>query len=127
MDTEVVKTSKGMKRQKHLDRAEELMIQGNYDQAKGELFNFVETINELSEAGQRLKKEWDEVFINWHKKRFAYEKKYTSAGFLEQSIGGNQILPAIDIDTLRELKLICKNIAYDFKLFDDDSEIDYPL
>jgi len=106
----------GLNRAKYLDLANLNFIKDNYDGVKESINAFLDTIEEDSPAGKYITDKFDEIYNVRMKQRAELEHTISDAGFLEQSMTGNQGFFHIDIEALHSMKSICWSASHKFGL-----------
>ena len=106
----------GLNRAKYLDLANMNFIKDNYDGVKESINAFLDTIEEKSEAGKYITEQFDEIYQMRMKQREKLEDTIKDAGFLEQSMTGNQGFFNIDVEALHSMKSLCWSASLKFGL-----------
>jgi len=114
---ENISYSIGVTRMKYLDLANMTFAQGNISQCKSYLDSFIDTIDEKTEAGQQLKKEFDEVHLHKKNVEKAAEEKTKDMGWLEKHDFEDMIRQELSVDTIHNLKSICWRACMKYGLF----------
>ena len=106
----------GLNRARYLDLANMHFIQQNYDAVKESLYAFLDTVDEESEPGVYIIDQFDLLYDERKQQRSKLEQSILDAGFLEQSITGNNGFTQIETETLHGMKTVCWTAARKFGL-----------
>ena len=107
----------GHLRIKYLDLANISFAQNNYTIAKGYVDDFLETIDETTDEGKELKKEFDIITARKNKQLKELETSVANMGYLEQKDIKNDGRESIEINCIHDKKSVCWRIALKGGLF----------
>jgi len=107
----------GHLRIKYLDLANLSFAQGDHLQCKGYIDSFIDTIDAESGSGQKIKKEFDDVYRNRDTIANHLEQEVKKLNYLERQDYEQAAKNEINIDSLLDLKAICWRISLKDGLF----------
>jgi len=109
--------SVGHMRIKYLDLANMSFAQGNYLQCKGYIDNFLDTIDENSDVGKEIKKEFDKIYLNKRRVDEVIESQVKNLGYLERKDFEDSAKLENEVNTIHDLKEICWRVSLKNGLF----------
>ena len=119
MSDEKTTYSIGHLRMKYLDLANITFAQGNMQICKGHLDNFLDTVDEESEAGKQIISEYKMVDARRKKLIEQLKTKMEDMDYLEKKDMENRGMTEIEVDAIHDCKEICWRIGLKMGLFYD--------
>lgn len=107
----------GNTRWKYLDFANIYFAQGQLKQCNDFIDAFIQTLDEKTEAGKSVKKEFDDVYKNKINIESAVEEKVKNMGYLERKDFEDMARRELELETLQNLKSACWRISLQYGLF----------
>ena len=109
----------GHLRIKYLDLANISFAQNDFIRANGYIKNFLDTVDDKSEAGRIIKEEFDKIILRKKREIESLESTLKNLGYLEQKDFETKGRAEIEINAIHDMKEVCWRISLEHGLFNE--------